>query len=111
MILWCLTDKMIDLLELMKKRKDVSSKYSLEININKTKFMVISRETGGRFGLTINNTPIDRVAQFTYQGTMINDNWDHPQKIRYCRIEKTRAAFNQKPKLFKSHDSSDALFS
>jgi len=41
------------------RMNEVSSKYNLEIKTTKTKFMGISRETGGR--LTINNTPIDRV--------------------------------------------------
>jgi len=37
-----------DLQDLMNQIKDVSSKYGLEIN------MIISRETGGRYGLMIN---------------------------------------------------------
>ncbi|KAH0998914.1 hypothetical protein HUJ04_004164 [Dendroctonus ponderosae] len=94
---------MNNLEEVMNKIKDVSSNYGLEINISKSTFMVISKETGGRYDLTINNTPIDRVSQFTYLKTMINDNWDHSQEIR-CRIEKPRAVFNQMAKLFKSHN-------
>jgi len=62
--------------------------------------MVISRGTDGKYG---NNTPIEKVVQFTYLGTMINDNWDHSQKI-WCRIEKAKADFNQMDKLFKSHN-------
>jgi len=50
----------------------VFSDKMIEIYISKTKFMVInSRETGGRYGLMINNTSINILAQFTYMGTMI----------------------------------------
>lgn len=49
----------------------------------------------------INNAPIARVPQFSYFGTMINEDWDHSQKVGY-RIKKARAAFNEMGKLFKS---------
>lgn len=95
-------DNMNSLQQLINRINDVSNQYGLKININKTKFMVISKETGGRYNLIINNKPIERVTQFSYLGTMINEDWDHSQEIR-IRIEKARAAFNQMAKVFKSH--------
>lgn len=52
--------KIVSFLFSIKYLKVVSNRYGLEININKTKFMLISKETGRKYDLMISNKPIER---------------------------------------------------
>lgn len=80
-----------------------SNKYGLDINTNKTKFMVISKANVPNCNIESNGKPIERVSGYTCLGTNINDQWDHAQKIK-IRIEKARAVFGNMSKIFKNHD-------
>uniref|UniRef100_A0A8D8SXR8 Craniofacial development protein 2 n=1 Tax=Cacopsylla melanoneura TaxID=428564 RepID=A0A8D8SXR8_9HEMI len=88
---------------LMDKVTNISRKYGLEVNISKTKSMIISKEKIEGVQLIINNKVVERVKTFTYLGTTLNEDWDHSQEIK-CRIEKARSAFNNMSKLFKTHN-------
>ena len=72
---------------LMDRVVEKSSQYGLEINTNKTKLMVISKENIGGVHLSINQNAIERVSHYNYLGTIINEKWNNIQEIR-CRIEK-----------------------
>lgn len=88
---------------LMDKVVEVSKRYGLEMNVNKTKLLVVSKEQINNAHIKINNVRIERVKQYTYLGTIINENWDNTQEIK-CRIEKARAIFNKMSALFKNHN-------
>uniref|UniRef100_A0A8D8S265 Reverse transcriptase domain-containing protein n=1 Tax=Cacopsylla melanoneura TaxID=428564 RepID=A0A8D8S265_9HEMI len=65
--------------------------------------MVISKTNITGIHLTINQTIIERVSQYIYLGTIINEDWDNSQEIK-SRIGKARSTFNQMSAVFKSHD-------
>ena len=88
---------------LMNKVAEVSRKYGLEVNISKTKVMIISKENIDQVHFTIDNRVIERTPTYIYLGIVLNEQWDHSQEIK-ARIEKARAAFNQMSKLFKTHN-------
>lgn len=92
-----------DLQALMDKITHHSSQYGLEVNVKKTKLMIVSKEriTGGR--LLINQTAIERVDHYNYLGTIINEDWNCAQEIR-ARIGKARSTFNRMSTFFKSHN-------
>lgn len=87
--------------QLMNRVYSVSLEYGLDINVNKTKYMVISKSQIPQEHLTLNQLQIERVGKYTYLGTTLNDQWDHSQEIR-CRIEKARAVFLKMASVFKS---------
>jgi len=61
-----------------------SNKYGLDINIPKTKCILISINNIGNIelNLKINKQIIERVKHTTYLGTIINENWDISQEIK-----------------------------
>lgn len=81
----------------------MSKKYGLEINTNKTKVMMISKERIERIQHKINEKEVEQVSTYTCLGTIVNEQWGHSQEIK-SRIEKARAAFIQMSKLFKTHN-------
>uniref|UniRef100_A0A8D9ETK3 Reverse transcriptase domain-containing protein n=1 Tax=Cacopsylla melanoneura TaxID=428564 RepID=A0A8D9ETK3_9HEMI len=87
----------------MNKVTVTSQKYGLDINTSKTKFMIISKENITGANLYINQTIIERVSQYTYLGTMINEAWDNSQEIR-CRIGKAKSTFLTMGSVFRSHN-------
>lgn len=89
--------------ELVSKIEMVSRRYGLEMNIQKTKYMVISKNTIPPEPLIVNSQPIERVTSITYLGTSINSQWDHAKEIK-SRIEKARTTFVNMQKVFKSRD-------
>lgn len=68
----------------------MSSDYGLEINITKTKLLVVSKDTVTGSKLYINRFRIERVRQYKYLGMIINEKWVNSQEI-LCRIEKSRS--------------------
>jgi len=85
------TDDMIVFADNVRELQDLvdnitreSSIYGLDINISKTKFMLISKNNIGNIDLNlkINNQIIERVKHRTYLGTIINGNWDISQEIK-----------------------------
>lgn len=96
-------DSMEGLQRLMDRVVESSSKYGLDLNINKTKYMIISKNTLPARRLIVKNEEIKRVGQYIYLGTVINDQWDNSQEIK-CRIEKARSAFVRMKTLFTSRD-------
>lgn len=96
-------DSLQGLQKLMDRVTEISSQYGLEMNINKTKLLVVSKRNITEDNLYINQNRIQRVKQYTYLGTIINENWDNSQEIR-CRIETARSVFIKMSSLFKSHN-------
>ncbi|KAL4120153.1 hypothetical protein QTP88_012884 [Uroleucon formosanum] len=93
---------------LMDRITEASMRYGLDINTNKTKFMIISKEDITGVHLSINQSRIERVHKYQYLGTVINDQWDNAEEIK-CRIGKARSVFNLMNASFKSHNLSIQL--
>lgn len=81
-----------DLQALLDRVRTVSVTYGLNLNIKKTKFMVVSRVNLDPGALMADSEEIQRVDRFTYLGTTLNSQWDHAQEIR-SRIEMARSTF------------------
>ena len=96
-------DTMEGLQKLMTKISETSNRYGLDINTNKTKFIIISKKNIQGLNLFINGASIERVSQYPYLGTIINEAWDNSQEIK-CRIGKARSVFNSMGSIFKNHD-------
>lgn len=92
-----------DLQALMDRVIACSQRYGLNINISKTKLMVVSKTERVDCRIEIDQVPIKRVNKYTYLGTTVNESWEHSQEIR-SRIGKVRSVFNRMEKVFKSHN-------
>ena len=88
---------------LMDKISSACEDFGLKINVQKTKFMIISRSTNTDCCLRVYNQPIQRVNKFKYLGCIINDNIDHELEIR-CRIEQARTAYFKMKKVLTCKD-------
>jgi hypothetical protein len=83
------------------------NKYGLEMNVKKTKFMLITKDQidtrNNEFKLILNNAIIERVYSYKYLGTWIHSNGDNSREIR-CRIEIARSTFFKLRKSFSNRD-------
>ncbi|CAH1285836.1 unnamed protein product [Diabrotica balteata] len=77
---------------LMDRINEYSQQYGLNINTHKTTQMIISKENINKAHLYINGTQIERVKQYCYLVTIINEQWSNLQKKK-CRIGKARTAW------------------
>jgi hypothetical protein len=59
--------------QLIDRVNDKSERYSIEVNINKTKFMVKSKEKKENCQNLINYFPVERVPKFEYLGVLIHE--------------------------------------
>jgi hypothetical protein len=66
-------DSMEDLKNLVDKLNNEGQKYRLEINVAKTKLMIISRNEYPEAQLIINGKHVERVQEFKYLGAYISD--------------------------------------
>lgn len=96
-------DSLEDLQVLVDNITHRSNQYGLDVNVNKTKLMIISKKkiTGAR--LFINQAAIERVEHYNYLGTIIDEEWSNAPEIK-SRIGKARSTFNRMSALFKSHN-------
>lgn len=79
-----------------------SSEYGLDVNHQKTKTMVISKNRDTLCHITVGQNQIEQVHRYIYLGTIINDQWDPAEEVK-SRIGKARAIFNKMSNLFKNH--------
>jgi len=80
------------------------NKYGLEMNVKKTKFMLITKDrtdthNNNKFKLILNNAIIERVYSYKYLGTLIHSNGDNSREIR-CRVKIARSTFFRLRKSF-----------
>jgi hypothetical protein len=63
---------------------DVSKEVGLEINVEKTKYMLLARHriAGECWDIKIANRPLENVSQFKYLGTTVSDQNFIQEKIR-----------------------------
>jgi hypothetical protein len=74
--------------------------YGMEINVEKTKLMKISRQPFP-LKLTIDQKQMENVEYFTYLGSILTNDGSCTCEIKY-RIAMAKAAFNKKRTLFTS---------
>ncbi|CAG9834503.1 unnamed protein product [Diabrotica balteata] len=100
-----IADSLEGLQRQMDRINEYSEQYGLNINTHKTKQMIISKENINGAHLYINGTQIERLKQYCYLETIINEQWSNLQEIK-CRMGKARMVFNKMSAIFKSHNIS-----
>ena len=86
-----------DLQTLLLSVTDHSQQMGLKINIEKTQWMVISKNiniTNNSADIRINGDIVQRVQAYKYLGCWVNEKWDLLQEIK-CRIEQARRSFRK----------------
>ena len=82
-----------DMMCLVDRVNLINAEYGLDIIIEKTKYLVISRtSTPGR--LLLDSRVTERVGKFKYRGITLYDQWEPDKEIR-TRIEMARATFSK----------------
>jgi len=72
-----------------------SKKISLEVNVGKTKYMVMSRDqnAGRNHDIKIDNSSFERVEQFRYLGTTLR-NQNSIREENKCRLKSQNACYH-----------------
>lgn len=81
-----------DLQILLERINNESKKMGLTINIDKTKYMVVSKTPVDNIHLTLEGKQLERVDRYKYLGTTINSQLDQEEEIK-IRIEIARQGF------------------
>lgn len=88
-----LADSIGDLQALLFKVHSTSKNMGLNMNISKTKYMIISKTPpSNNLQILLDKRTIEQVHQYKYLGCWVNDKWDISQEIK-VRIETARSAF------------------
>lgn len=87
-----LADNIEDLQAIINAINAKGKEFGLNININKTKLMIVSRQPHDNADLYIDNNQIERVNKFKYLGTTLNDRWDNDEEVK-IRIATARSTF------------------
>ncbi|CAG9838415.1 unnamed protein product [Diabrotica balteata] len=98
-------DDLQTLLEIINRE---SKKMGLTMNINKTKYMVISKNPVDNIQLTLEGKPLERVDKYKYLGAIINSQLDQEQEIK-VRIEIARKGFIKYKSMFTNKKLSMAI--
>ena len=87
-------DNINDLQCLLDKVAVHSKSMGIDVNIRKTKFLIITRKPDEfqNSKLKLNNEDIERVQRFKYLGTWLCEDWSSDVEVK-CRIEKARSSF------------------
>lgn len=82
-----------DLQNLLQRVDRVSTSYGLNINLKKTKIMIVGKSQPIITpDLILRNQTVQRVSAYKYLGCIVNDQNDHSVEIK-CRIEQARNVF------------------
>ena len=85
-----------------------SMEFGLDMNVKKTKTMVISRKVDiPRVNISVNNTVLEQVSEFRYLGQNLYEDGKNHEEIRR-RIGMAKTKFNQMRKVFTSRTISIA---
>ena len=77
-----IADSENDLQTLIQRVHDVSKKYGMEINIPKTKAMIISHEDQLQVNIKLDDTSLDQVNRFKYLGVTLSPSNDSTSEIK-----------------------------
>lgn len=94
-----------DLQWLLNKINEVSNENGLKMNVNKTKWMVISKQNVVDIQITLGSQTIERVERYNYLGCGLNVDWNIGQEVS-SRIERARNAFTKMKQLLTSRQLS-----
>ena len=86
------TGSLEGLQQLMNRVTESSRRCAVDINVNKTKLMIVSKNKFTNSTLNINQRSVECVSKFTCFATVVNEQWDHSQETK-SRIEKARAVY------------------
>lgn len=101
-----LTGSIEHLQALLNRIEAACSRFGLNMNTKKTKFMIISKKQYNRdLNITTNNGNIERVSRLVYLGTNINEEWNLSTEIK-SRIAKARTTFMKLRNILSSHNLS-----
>ena len=90
-----------NLQDIVNKVKEESSKAGLDMNVKKTKTMVISRHKVDNFQIMVDGVPLEMVDIFKYLGTLIKDNGKTDAEIE-ARTKLAKSQFSAMYKTFTS---------
>jgi exonuclease III len=97
------SDKRRKLQKMIDKLNDTCKEYGMDINVKKTKVMVMNKMKGLSESLkdiTLNNVPLEKVARFKYLGSWITEDSRCEEDIR-TRVGMAKAAFWQNKELMR----------
>ncbi|XP_060519890.1 uncharacterized protein LOC132698058 [Cylas formicarius] len=102
-----IADNIQDLQQLITLLNDASKNYGLNINSNKTKFMIISRDRVPYVNaqLVVDGMALERVKKYRYLGSWLYDDWDNDKEIK-ARIEIARSYFLKFKHILTNRDTS-----
>src|SRR5207244_10277005 len=83
---------------LMDRLNAIAKKYSMRINIKKTKTMVVSKKDGRTVSIMIDGQSVEQVKTFKYLGSVIAEDGRCMDDIKQ-RIGCTKDAFNKRKEL------------
>ena len=87
--------------DMIDKLTEIGRCYGMEINVEKTKVMRISRQPFP-VKIMIDQKQLENVESFEYLGSMLTNDGRCTCEIK-CRIAMTKAAFNEKRALLLAH--------
>ena len=71
-----------ELQELTSRLESTVKKFGMEINTDKSKILVNSRQPTQPCAININNTPLEQVNQFKYLGAVVTTEGDSSKELR-----------------------------
>lgn len=89
-----LANSIEDLQILLNKLNEVGTAFGLNINIKKTKMMIVSRKDIKDATLSLNGEDIERVVRFKYLGAVVNEKWDCDEEVK-LRIGMAKETFSR----------------
>jgi hypothetical protein len=84
--------------EIIYRLNVTSEQYGMKINAKKTKVMKVSRTTGGKVTIMINEYEIEQIQSFKYLGSTMTEDGRCEKEIR-IRIAQAKKAFNKRKEL------------
>jgi len=66
-------DEEQSLQQVIQKIADICRSSGMEMNVKKTKTLVISKSGNTSCNITVDNTPVEQVAQYKYLGSLITE--------------------------------------
>ncbi|KAL3268742.1 hypothetical protein HHI36_007844 [Cryptolaemus montrouzieri] len=94
-----------ELQQLVERVRVVSEQYGLKLNVEKSKWMRVSKRPHQWEQLIIGKKSVEQVNKYSYLGSFVSSDWDQSMGIK-TRIKKARTAFNNMKPLFTSRDLS-----
>ena len=97
-----------DLQKLVDKVKDESDLKALNMNVSKTKTMVISRDEGKTAKIKVDGKDLEQVKYFKYLGQVVNQEGRNEQEIK-IRIAQAKSTFIRMSRILTSKEISFSL--